>query len=271
MSFSKKLIVSDLDGTLLGSNERISPRARAVLSRAHQDGVVVVLATGRPPRWVHPVIEQLDFFPLCVTGNGAVVYDSEKQTVLQSHLMDSETMFAVVEHAKKVLGSHVGFAVERLADDVFAPEHEHFAINEDFERVWPDFGEGIEPLHSLISRPAMKLLIRDTTRSAKEMAALLGTVPGAQFTYSIDLGLIEVSAAGVTKARTLNELAEKLKIDPADAIAFGDMPNDEAMLKWAGTGVAMGNAHPHVKSIADMVARTNDEDGLAEVLESLEN
>ncbi|MDO4910873.1 MAG: Cof-type HAD-IIB family hydrolase [Corynebacterium sp.] len=262
-----ELIVSDLDGTLLQDNERVSPRLRAVLSRAHRAGVPIILATGRPQRWVHPVIEQLDFDPMCVTGNGAVVYDSSQQKITDSFLLETEVMGCVVKQAMENIGPHIGFGVERLVEDVFAPEHEHFAINESFNRLWPDNGEGVEEIAQLIERPAVKLLIRDSTRTASEMYALMGDVPGAQITYSIDVGLLEVSAEGVTKAHTLDILAARMGIDPANVIAFGDMPNDAAMLEWAGCGVAMGNAHADLKKIANRVTASNDEDGVAVVLE----
>jgi hydroxymethylpyrimidine pyrophosphatase-like HAD family hydrolase len=78
-----------------------------------------------------------------------------------------------------------------------------------------------------------------------------------------------MSAAGVTKASTLELLCAELGVGREDVVAFGDMPNDVAMLEWAGTAYAMGNAHPLAKAAADRVAPPNDEDGVAQVLEEL--
>ena len=87
-------------------------------------------------------------------------------------------------------------------------------------------------------------------------------------TWSVD-GLVEISAAGVTKAAALARVCERLGVDAADVVAFGDMPNDIAMLTWVGTSYAVANAHPSVLEVVDHVARSNDEDGVAQVLAGL--
>ena len=84
-------------------------------------------------------------------------------------------------------------------------------------------------------------------------------------TWSVD-GLVEISAAGVTKAAALARVCDRLGIDAADVVAFGDMPNDLALLAWAGTSYAVSNAHPSVLAAADHVTASNDEDGVAEAL-----
>ena len=88
-------------------------------------------------------------------------------------------------------------------------------------------------------------------------------------THSSDDGLVEISASGVSKATGLARLAEERGIDPGRAVAFGDMPNDLPMLAWAGRAVAVANAHPEVLALADEVTASNDEDGVARVLERL--
>ena len=88
-------------------------------------------------------------------------------------------------------------------------------------------------------------------------------------TWSSSFALVEISAAGVTKATRLAALAEEMGVVAADVLAFGDMPNDLAMLEWAGTSYAMANAHPSVRDLADHLAPSNDDDGVAEVLSDL--
>ena len=88
----------------------------------------------------------------------------------------------------------------------------------------------------------------------------------ATTTWSSSFALVEISAAGVTKATTLATLASDLGIGPDEVIAFGDMPNDLPLLEWAGTSYAMANAHPTVLALAEHVAPPNDEDGVATVL-----
>ena len=113
------------------------------------------------------------------------------------------------------------------------------------------------------------MLVRDAGLTSAAMMAALAPAVGdvADLTYSHPRGLLEISPAGVTKAVGLAEVAERLGIAAADVVAFGDMPNDLEMLRWAGHGVAMGNAHPMLRDVADEVTASNAEDGLALVLE----
>ena len=91
----------------------------------------------------------------------------------------------------------------------------------------------------------------------------------AEATHSSSSGMVEVSAAGVTKAAGLAWVADRLGVPAHEVVAFGDMPNDLPMLAWAGWGVAMGNAHPAVLAAADDVTGSNDDDGVAAYLERL--
>ena len=95
-----------------------------------------------------------------------------------------------------------------------------------------------------------------------DIIGLLGDI-----TYSTNNGLVEISTVGISKALGVEQVARPLEICPEDVVAFGDMPNDVPMLRWAGLGVAMGNAHPEAVAAADEVTTGNDDDGLARVLE----
>ena len=96
-----KLVASDVDGTIITSQERVLPRVRDVIVRAVQAGTEVALATGRPHRWIFPVLDQLPIRPVCVTANGAVVYDSANDQVIASHTLAPDTMSEVLELAKE--------------------------------------------------------------------------------------------------------------------------------------------------------------------------
>jgi hydroxymethylpyrimidine pyrophosphatase-like HAD family hydrolase len=100
---------------------------------------------------------------------------------------------------------------------------------------------------------------------AEATNALFGDV--VDITYSSNVGMVEISARGVTKGTGLAELCERLDIEARDVVAFGDMPNDVPMLRWAGHGVAMANAHADVLAVADEVTASNSADGVAQVLE----
>ena len=121
-----------------------------------------------------------------------------------------------------------------------------------------------------MSRPAVKLLIRNTAFSAPELYSLIAPHIDSELahvTYSMSEGILEVAAPNVTKQRGIKWLAEHHGIAREDIIAFGDMPNDIEMLEWAGCGVAMENAHPDVVAAADTVALAHHQAGVAKLLE----
>jgi hypothetical protein len=121
----------------------------------------------------------------------------------------------------------------------------------------------------VLSAPAVKLLVRKPGVPSSQLAAMLAKHVGVlgDITYSTDDGLVEISAIGISKAIGLQEITRPLEISAQDTVAFGDMPNDVPMLLWAGHGVAMGNAHPDAIEAANEIAESNNDDGLARVLE----
>ena len=264
-----RLIASDIDGTLLDRNHRVPRRNRDAVARAVQQGAYFALSTGRPFRWIAPVLEQLPARPVCVTSNGAVLYDSAEDRVMSAHELSPAALAEVVDVAQTVLGT-VGFGAERaggsLADaveDLFVVER-HYSENALFE------GFGVVSMGELVGQPAVKFLIRNTDFSAPELYELIAPHIDpelAHLTYSMQEGILEVAAPNVTKRRGVEWLTEHTGVAQQETIAFGDMPNDIEMLTWAGCGVAMENAHPEVKAAADAVTVANHQAGVAKVLE----
>ena len=266
-----RLIISDIDGTFITSAGRVTDRLRAVIVRAVETGAHFGLATGRPHRWLIPVLEQLPLAPVCVCANGAVVYDPATDRVLHAFELSPSAMAEVVEAAERVLADvpH-GYGVERVGSSALDPEEECFIITPEYNRDAWDSQFGVTDTQTLISQPAAKLLVRCSSMSSAQMFELIAPEIDpelAHVTYSMDEGLIEVSCPGVNKAAGARYLAERYGVTAADAVAFGDMPNDLELLRWAGVGVAMGNAVPMLHDAADHVTATNDEYGVAQVLE----
>lgn len=268
-----KLVASDVDGTLIDSAERVPARLREVITRMTAQGTVMALSTGRPARWIFPVLEQLPVRPVCVCANGAVIYDSAADRILKAHTLDPEVMVSVVALARTALAEYGGvtFAVERAGKSAYDSVDELFLVTPEYSHAWPTLNDhGVVDLDTLISEPATKLLLRSDFLESKEMFDLIrSAIPEdvGHVTFSMPGGLLEVSAPGVTKALGVAYLAELLSVDRDDVITFGDMPNDIEMLEWSGRGIAMGNARPEVKEISDHVTATNDEAGVADVLE----
>ena len=267
-----RLIISDIDGTFITSANRVTPRLRDTITRAVSAGAHFGLATGRPHRWLIPVLEQLPLAPVCVCANGAVVYDPATDTVLHAfELMPAEMAEVLTEVERALAGVHHGYGVERVGSSALDPEDECFLITPEYNPDAWDSRFGVVDKQTLISEPAAKLLVRCPEMTSAEMYALIApriddTV--AHVTYSMDEGLIELSRPGVNKAAGVQYLAERYGVSANEAIAFGDMPNDLELLRWAGTGVAMGNAKPVLHDAADHITATNDEFGVSAVLET---
>ncbi|MDT5335451.1 MAG: hypothetical protein QOD90_956 [Mycobacterium sp.] len=262
------LIATDVDGTLLNQDELVTPRTRAAVLAAVDAGTQFVLATGRPPRWISPVVEALGIAPMAVCANGAVLYDSATDRILSAQTLSVDVLAQLAEVATRVIPG-AGLAVERVGRSAHDAATPQFLSSPGYEHAWLNPDNTEVSLEDVLSAPAVKLLIRKAGARSADMAAALAPHVGIEgdLTYSTNNGLIEVTPLGVSKATGVDEVARPLGITAEDVVAFGDMPNDIPMLLWAGLGVAMGNAHPEAKAAADEVTTPNTDDGLARVLE----
>jgi len=262
------LIASDVDGTLLDPDERVTRRTRDAVAAAVAGGAHFVLATGRPPRWIPPVVEALGFAPMAVCANGAVIYDAATDRVISARTLSVDALTELAEITTRVVPG-AGLAVERIGRSAHDTATPQFVSAPGYEHAWlnPDNTEVSQ--QDLLSTPAVKLLVRKPGMPSAELAAALTRHVGllGDVTYSTNDGLIEISAIGISKAAGLQEVAGPLGISAEDVVAFGDMPNDIPMLLWAGHGVAMGNAHPETVAAANEVTAPNGDDGVARVLE----
>jgi Cof subfamily protein (haloacid dehalogenase superfamily) len=262
------LIATDVDGTLLDPDDRVTARTRAAVQAAVASGVTFVLATGRPPRWIPPVIDELGFAPMAVCANGAVVYDSATDRVISAQTLSVDQLAELAEIAARVVPG-AGLAAERIgrrAHDTATPQ---FVSAPGYEHAWLNPDNTEVSYEDVLSAPAVKLLVRKPGMPSGELAAALTKHVGmlGDVTYSTNDGLVEISPIGISKALGVEQVAHPLEITAEDVVAFGDMPNDVPMLRWAGLGVAMGNAHPEAMAAANEVTAGNDDDGVARVLE----
>ncbi|MBI2699944.1 MULTISPECIES: Cof-type HAD-IIB family hydrolase [Mycobacterium] len=262
------LIGCDVDGTLLNDEEALSPRTRAAVHAAVAGGAHFVLATGRPPRWIRPVVEALGFAPMAVCANGAVIYDPEHDKVLSAQTLSVDTLAVLADIARQVIPG-AGLAVERIGERAHDTATPQFISSPGYEHAWLNPDNTEVSFDDLLSAPAIKLLIRKAGALSADMAAALAGHIGDEgdVTYSTNNGLLEILPRGISKASGLREVAEPLGIAESQVVAFGDMPNDVPMLLQAGLGVAMGNAHPEAVAAADEVTAPNSADGVAQVLE----
>ncbi len=263
------LIACDVDGTLLDSDETISARTRDVIRAAVEAGTEFVLATGRPPRWVQPVVDALGFAPMAVCANGAVIYDPAGDRVLSARTLSVEILGELAEIATRVIPG-VGLAVERVGNSAHDTATPQFVSSPGYEHAWLNPDNTEVSIADLLSTPAIKLLVRKPGARSADMAAVLAEYVGrsdGEITFSTNNGLIEIVAPGVSKATGIEEIGRPRGITDGDVVAFGDMPNDVPMLLRAGHGVAMGNAHPDAMAAANEITTPNTDDGVARVLE----
>ncbi|WP_092925367.1 HAD family hydrolase [Actinopolyspora alba] len=262
------LVASDVDGTLLDPAERVSERTARGARGVHDSGTPFVLVTGRPPRWIPRIVAGLGVAGTVVCSNGAVLYDAAADRVLHSTAIEPTTLREVTGELRDALPG-CSFGVERSTSGAHDRLDQQFIAESAFHRCWPNPDLRIAARDELVGVPVVKLLVMHERMTSAEMAPVAEELIGGRLgvTYSTGAGLLELSAPGVNKAAGLARVAEQLAADPRDVIAFGDMPNDIPMLEWAGHGVAVGNAHPDVRQVADEVTTSNTHDGVATVLE----
>ncbi|MEU4476584.1 HAD family hydrolase [Micromonospora sp. NPDC023966] len=266
MGEAPRLVATDIDGTLLRDDRTLSPRTAAVLARISAAGTPVVLVTGRPIRWLQLVYDQLAEPLPAICANGAVVYDPVTDEVLRADPLAPELLAEVARRLRAEV-PEVSFAVE-IVDSRQMRHEAHYPLRWDADA---DAIRAVESPEELLAVPAVKLLARAGEQDPDVFVRVVaGALQGlAEATHSSYSGLVEISAAGVTKAAGLAWYAARLGFDERDVLAFGDMPNDVPMLTWAGRAVAVANAHPAVLAIADEVTGANSEDGVAAYLEQV--
>ncbi len=260
-----RMVATDLDGTIVAADGRVSARVVRALQACLDAGVHVVYVTGRPPRWMAEVVAQTGHRGTALCGNGAVVYDLAAERVLHARTVPRDVVLEAADRLRGILPD-ASFAIESGAG--FRREPSYLA------RWDAGLDLRVGPLEALLDDDpgVLKLLCRSESSAGDDM--LVRAVPAldglAVPTHSNpDDCLLEVSALGVSKAAALAELAAEHGVGQADVVAFGDMPNDLDMLAWAGRGYAMQGGHADVLAVATHTAPPITEDGVAVVLERL--
>ena len=257
-----KLVATDLDGTLLHTDGTVTARTRAALTAVEDLGVSVVFVTGRPIRWMRDLWEHVGDHGLAVCSNGGVVYDVPARAVRSARPIPVDVALEVADRLREAVPGTT-FAVERTTGFGKEPSFmERYPLPDDMQ---------VGPLAELLDELTVKLLARHEELPAEEFWVAAERAVGhlVTTTWSSVGALVEISAAGVTKATTLALLCDELGVRADEVVAFGDMPNDLAMLEWAGTSYAMANGHPSVRELAGRVAPANEDDGVAATLEEL--
>jgi Cof subfamily protein (haloacid dehalogenase superfamily) len=262
-STAVRLLALDLDGTLLRRDGTISAATLGTLRSARARGLTLLFVTARPPRRARLISEAGELSALAICGNGSILYDLKTDTLLKQERLCGEHASLIVEGLRAAVPG-VAFAVEigleYGCDEQYSimPEHPHDRVDPRMRRA---------DALALCREGVTKLIVHqldwplpDLLEMARALASSRATVThsGSHF--------VEVAAPGVDKASALRAYCGARGISSQEVIAFGDMPNDLPMLRWAGCGIAVANAHPEVLAAADFVTRSNDADGVAHAL-----
>jgi HAD superfamily hydrolase (TIGR01484 family) len=263
-----KLVALDIDGTLLRwvdgvgtTYERVSAPAYDAVHRALDAGVHVVLASGRSPHGMTPVADLLDLPGerdriWGVASNGAVVFRYPPMEVVHEETFDAAPAVASIleEHPRALVAVEergVGYRVNRPF-----PEGE---LSGEFT---------IADVAELVAVPVSRVIIRDPEATADDFVALAGRLGLHGTDYVVGwTAWLDLAPVGVSKASGLECVGRQLGVGPADVLAVGDGRNDIEMLRWAGRGVAMGQAIEEVRDAADAVTATVHDEGLAQELD----
>ncbi|MFJ9415035.1 HAD family hydrolase [Streptomyces sp. NPDC101227] len=259
-----KLIATDLDGTLLRHDESVSERTRAALDAATAAGAAHIVVTGRSVPWTRHILDALDYRGLAVCGQGAQLYHAGEHRLLTSVTLDRQLAGLALAKIEAETGPlYLAASRDGLEGEVLVGPG--YRVQEG-----PLPNVMIDEPADLWTAPLNKVYIQHPTLDDDSLARIAREVAGDLVGVMVaGHGIVELLPLGLTKATGLSLAARRLGVKAADTVAFGDMPNDIAMFAWAARGVAMGNAHDELKAVADEITVSNEEDGIAVVLERL--
>ena len=260
---TKLLVGLDIDGTTIHYDGHASDRVRKAVSETIAAGHEVVIATGRSVTGTMPIVELLGLEAgYLVCSNGAVTAQIDPQEPHGYRLIDSITFDPrpVLDRLKGAWPDGL-VAVEVIGEGYLVSDH------------FPD-GELVGEVRVVpweeLAQPTTRITFRSPSGTAEQFVELAEGLGLHGVNYGVGYtAWLDINPEGVSKAFALEKIREHLEIDLADTVAVGDHRNDLEMLTWAGRGVAMGQAPDDVKAVANEVTGTVEEDGLAQVLESL--
>lgn len=261
-----KMLVLDLDGTLTNNYKEITPRTKEALMQAQAKGVRVVLASGRPTYGITPIANELMLtshggFILAFNGGKIIDYTS-RETVFEQTIgkPEVEALYNAAEKAGLAILTYQDYGIVTTQKDNNYVEHEAF-INKLPVTQCDNFVEDLQyPINKC-------LIVGDPTPLHELELQLSKDLFGQVEVYRSAGFFLECVPPGVDKAKSLERLLAMVNIDKDDVIAVGDGFNDLSMIEYAGLGIAMDNAPGEVKSRANFFTSSNDEDGVAKVIE----
>ena len=265
-----KLIAIDMDGTLLNSKKELLEETKQYFKNFHNKNTetLLVICTGRPESGIRPYLKDLGYLEenhYIISQNGANIYESQTGKRVMDAFVDSKAIQKWIElgktHGISVMGAGVDYYYSFDEDPTEWMEFDVKLVSGKLKRI---------PTKESLNTDFYKILLMGDEEQLNEFETFIPQEWRDEF-YVVrsQKYLVEVLTKGVNKAFGLEELAQKLNIEPSEIAAIGDAANDIEMLEYAGLAIAMGNASEEVKSIADIVTDTNENNGVIKAIDNL--
>lgn len=257
-----RLIAFDMDDTLLRDDRTIGERTLRALRAAHEQGVKIIPATGRGKHSMWNFVQQMGVADAAICTNGAQVYDAAGRPVME-HPVPLETALRVARFAKEN-----GWYLQGYSENDYFFDHETDETRL-YARLANHMGQAVGDLEKYMTEPPFKLLFVQT--DPEKMQRLKDTaIPlfGKEMCLFVSKPFyLEITDPKATKGAALLALAEKFDVMPSETMSFGDSGNDISMIEAAGVGVVMDNARDEIKAHADLIAPSNQDEGVAQIIE----
>lgn len=261
-----KILVLDIDGTLTNSKKEITPRARAALKRAQEKGIKIALASGRPTYGIMPVAKELElerYGGYILSFNGGQIINAQTGEVIYQKTLPLDTP-ALLYDMSREYGTNI---MTYLDETVITPKKDDRYVELE-SRINKMEVREVANFKSFVNFPVTKcLMVGDGDYLAEVEQKVKARLGGRLSVLRSEPFFLEVMPQNIDKAYSLGKLLEHLGLDREQMVACGDGFNDRSMIEFAGLGVAMANAQEPVRSAADHVTASNDEDGVAMVVE----
>ena len=285
-----KLVAIDLDGTMLNQYGIITEKTKKAISKAQEKGVEVMIASGRAITSVKRFSKEINSNKYFISGNGAITYDIKNNKILYENILSKTKALKIIKICEEnsiyynvytengIIAKNLSYnTLYYYKDNLTKPDENRTHINI-VENVYDYFEQREEKILKIMICDEHKTVFNSIVRKLKELSEIevlevshmsRKIIKQGTDEIALEYFYTEVSAKDVDKWNALEEIIGLMNISKEEVVTIGDNANDLKMITNAGLGVAMGESTPYVKQSADIIAPTNDEDGVAIILNKI--
>lgn len=285
-----KLVAIDLDGTMLNQYGIITEKTKKAISKAQEKGVEVMIASGRAITSVKRFSKEINSNKYFISGNGAITYDIKNNKILYENILSKTKALKIIKICEEnsiyynvytengIIAKNLSYnTLYYYKDNLTKPDENRTHINI-VDNVYDYFEQREEKILKIMICDEHKTVFNSIVRKLKELSEIevlevshmsRKIIKQGTDEIALEYFYTEVSAKDVDKWNALEEIIKLMNISKEEVVTIGDNANDLKMIKNAGLGVAMGESAPYVKQSADIIAPTNDEDGVAIILNKI--